>query len=159
MSNPNLLFLDEPTVGMDIQSRKAMHSMVRKIRDEFGTTVFLTTHHMEEAEMLSDRICIINNGKEVAQGTTDELKGYLHKNILSINFVSSNAAVLYRSILKKEFGINDIDINQNRLFINTNDDSSCFNKINYFLLDQKVEFLGIETIKPTLEEVFINLTN
>ena len=59
MSDPKILFLDEPTVGMDLQSRQAMHTMMKKIRRDFGTTIFLTTHYLEEADSLSDRICII----------------------------------------------------------------------------------------------------
>lgn len=65
MSNPRILFLDEPTVGMDIQSRMAMWDMMRKIRGDFATTIFLTTHYLEEADQLSDAICIMKDGKEV----------------------------------------------------------------------------------------------
>lgn len=57
MVNPKILFLDEPTVGMDIQSRIAMWDMMKKIRDGFGTTIFLTTHYLEEADSLSDNVC------------------------------------------------------------------------------------------------------
>ena len=63
MSNPMILFLDEPTVGMDIQSRMAMWDMVRKIRDDFGTTIFLTTHYLEEADNLSNTVCIMKEGR------------------------------------------------------------------------------------------------
>ena len=64
MAKPKLLFLDEPTVGMDIQSRRLMWEMINKIRTDFGTTVFLTTHYLEEADNLSDTICIMKDGKE-----------------------------------------------------------------------------------------------
>lgn len=63
MSEPEILFLDEPTVGMDIQSRMAMWEMLGKIREEFGTTVFLTTHYLEEADSLSDTVCIMKDGR------------------------------------------------------------------------------------------------
>ncbi|MDU2662850.1 MAG: ATP-binding cassette domain-containing protein, partial [Clostridioides difficile] len=69
VSSPKILFLDEPTVGMDVDSRKSMWDMLLKIRDEYGTTIFLTTHYLEEAEQLSDNICIMKNGKDLAQGT------------------------------------------------------------------------------------------
>ena len=77
MVNPKILFLDEPTVGMDIQSRIAMWDMMKKIRDGFGTTIFLTTHYLEEADSLSDNVCIIKDGKEVTQGTPAELRSLL----------------------------------------------------------------------------------
>ena len=60
VSSPKILFLDEPTVGMDVDSRKSMWDMLLKIRDEYGTTIFLTTHYLEEAEQLSDNICIMD---------------------------------------------------------------------------------------------------
>ncbi len=77
ISYPKILFLDEPTVGMDVESRLAMWDMVRKIRKDFETTIFLTTHDLEEADQLSDTICIMNNGKEIIQGSPDSLKEYL----------------------------------------------------------------------------------
>ena len=73
MHRPQLLFLDEPTTGLDPQSRARMWDEVRGLRDT-GTTVFLTTHYLEEADALSDRIAIIDHGKIVALGTPDELK-------------------------------------------------------------------------------------
>ncbi|HEX3023069.1 MAG TPA: ABC transporter ATP-binding protein [Lachnospiraceae bacterium] len=158
MSNPKILFLDEPTVGMDIQSRKVMWDMVKKIRDEFGTTVFLTTHYMDEAEMLSDSICIIHNGKEVTQGTTNELRDYLQQDFLTILFSSSEEAIKYRSIFRKELGLKDIDICQNELSLKGNINVSSFKRLNYFLLDRNVAFSGIEIKRPSLEEIFTNLT-
>ena len=72
ITNPKILFLDEPTVGMDIQSRKMMWDMVRKIRNEFGATIFLTTHYLEEADNLSDTVCIMKGGKEIIQGSPSQ---------------------------------------------------------------------------------------
>lgn len=87
MSNPKILFLDEPTVGMDIQSRIAMWDMMKKIRDEFGTTIFLTTHYLEEADHLSNHICIMKNGKEAAQGTPSKLRSLLRQDTLQDVFL------------------------------------------------------------------------
>ncbi len=73
MSKPRILFLDEPTVGMDAGSRNLMWEMMKQIRDEFKITIFLTTHYLEEAERLSNHICIMKDGKTVKQGTLAEL--------------------------------------------------------------------------------------
>jgi ABC-2 type transport system ATP-binding protein len=73
VNDPNLLFLDEPTTGLDAQARRAMWEVIRKLKAE-GKSVFLTTHYLEEAEILADRVAIMNKGKIVAQGTPDELK-------------------------------------------------------------------------------------
>lgn len=74
MTEPEILFLDEPTVGLDEKSRTELWAMIRKMREKLGTCVFLTTHYLEEAERLSDRICIMKRGKEVVQGTPRDLK-------------------------------------------------------------------------------------
>jgi ABC-2 type transport system ATP-binding protein len=66
---PRLVFLDEPSTGLDPQSRANLWTHIRKLRDELGTTVFLTTHYMDEADSLSDRILIIDHGTIVAEGT------------------------------------------------------------------------------------------
>lgn len=74
LPGPRVLFLDEPTVGMDLPSRRAMQRMVRQARDEWGTTVFLTTHDLAEAEALSDTVCFIRAGRAVAQGALAQLR-------------------------------------------------------------------------------------
>jgi ABC-2 type transport system ATP-binding protein len=74
LHTPKVLFLDEPTLGLDPQSRNQLWTHVRKLNETEGTTVFLTTHYMEEAERVAHRIAIIDHGKIVAQGTADELK-------------------------------------------------------------------------------------
>ncbi|MHB8568461.1 MAG: ABC transporter ATP-binding protein [Nitrososphaerales archaeon] len=73
VNNPKLLFLDEPTTGLDAQARRAMWEVIRRLKSE-GKSVFLTTHYLEEAEVLADRVAIMTRGKIIAQGTPDELK-------------------------------------------------------------------------------------
>jgi ABC-2 type transport system ATP-binding protein len=74
LHTPKILFLDEPTLGLDPQSRNQLWNHVRRLNEAEGTTVFLTTHYMDEAERVAHRIAIIDHGKIVAQGTADELK-------------------------------------------------------------------------------------
>jgi len=74
LHTPKILFLDEPTLGLDPQSRNQLWNHVRRLNEAEGTTVFLTTHYMDEAERVAHRIAIIDHGKIVAQGTPDELK-------------------------------------------------------------------------------------
>ncbi len=108
MSNPKILFLDEPTVGMDLQSRQAMHIMMKKIRRDFGTTIFLTTHYLEEADSLSDRICIIRGGKEAAQGSPKDLRRYLKQNFLKVSFEDQASANDARSCLPELFATDTV---------------------------------------------------
>ena len=90
VSMPKILFLDEPTVGMDVESRKMLWDMIRKIKTQYGTTIFLTTHYLEEADQLSDTICIMKNGKEIIQGPPQSLKAYTNQNIVKIRFNDEN---------------------------------------------------------------------
>ena len=74
LHHPKVLFLDEPTIGLDPQTRNHIWEYLKKMNKEEGTTVFLTTHYMEEAEKVSDKIAVIDHGKIIAQGTSEELK-------------------------------------------------------------------------------------
>ena len=86
ISNPKILFLDESTVGMDVMSRNAMWKMLLKVRETYGTTIFLTTHYLEEADQLSDTICIMKDGKKLVQGTPSSLRKFICQNMLRITF-------------------------------------------------------------------------
>ena len=90
---PQVLFLDEPTTGLDPQARARMWDEIRNLR-ELGTTVFLTTHYLEEADALCDRLAIIDQGKIVAEGTSDELKQAVAGDVVTIGVDGSGARVL-----------------------------------------------------------------
>lgn len=158
MSNPKALFLDEPTVGMDIQSRMAMWDMVRKIRTDFGTTIFLTTHYLEEADQLSDTICIIKKGKAVIQGTPKTLREYLRQNMLTISFSTKKEAKDCFEALKGEMELKASDLRSEKIITGIKKDSADLKKAARWLLKHDIPFRGIEIIQPTLEDIFINLT-
>ncbi|MCZ2970498.1 ATP-binding cassette domain-containing protein, partial [Acinetobacter baumannii] len=80
--NPDLLFLDEPTVGMDITSRRMFWETIRKLASE-GKTIILTTHYLEEADALSNRILLFANGKIIADGTPDEMKATISRKTIT----------------------------------------------------------------------------
>lgn len=89
VNNPDLLFLDEPTSGLDPQSRAHLWDEVRKLR-EMGTTVFLTTHYLEEADVLADRLAIMDDGRIVAEGTPDELKQLIAGDVVTLGLETQN---------------------------------------------------------------------
>lgn len=158
MSNPKVLFLDEPTVGMDIGSRMAMWDMMKKIRDDFGTTIFLTTHYLEEADRLSDTICIMKNGKEVIQGTPHALREYLRQDMLKISFASKEEAKSCFDALKSVVALKETDLRHDKITTGSKNGRGDLEKANRWLLDHSVPFLGIEIMQPALEDVFIRLT-
>src|SRR4030065_224894 len=85
INRPKVLFLDEPTLGLDVQTRAATWNYVRMLKKEFGMTLFMTTHYLEEADALCDRIAIIDHGKIVVVGTPEELKEGLGGDIITLN--------------------------------------------------------------------------
>ncbi|HEK8932042.1 TPA: ABC transporter ATP-binding protein [Clostridioides difficile] len=159
VSSPKILFLDEPTVGMDVDSRKSMWDMLLKIRDEYGTTIFLTTHYLEEAEQLSDNICIMKNGKDLAQGTPSSLRSYIRQNILRITFHNTEDIKKYKDSIKSTGLVKFMSVRENSIFISVNDSRTAFTLINKWLLEHDIEFDAIEIVEPSLEDVFLALTS
>ena len=159
VSSPKILFLDEPTVGMDVDSRKSMWDMLLKIRDEYGTTIFLTTHYLEEAEQLSDNICIMKNGKDLAQGTPSSLRSYIRQNILRITFHNTEDIKKYKDAIKSTGLVKFMSVRENSIFISVNDSRTAFTLINKWLLEHDIEFDAIEIVEPSLEDVFLALTS
>lgn len=158
VSMPKILFLDEPTVGMDIISRKAMWKIMQKIKEDFKTTIFLTTHYLEEADMLSDTICIMKEGHELIQGTPENLKQYTKQNILRIGFSDKHKTKECADILSKAHILPSISIRENSILGSIRDDRKAFENINKWLLQNNISFKSIEIIEPSLEDVFLKLT-
>ncbi len=88
LHDPKVLFMDEPTIGLDTNSRRLLWRLIKKINAQYGVTILLTTHYIEEADMLCDDIAIINNGKIVASGSPQQLKSRANGDIVEIDFSS-----------------------------------------------------------------------
>ena len=160
VSSPQILFLDEPTVGMDVESRTAMWKMLLKIRDELGTAIFLTTHYLEEADFLSDTICIMKKGKILAQGSREELESYIKQNMLRIIFSTNEEAKKYKNILSSMYNTKFTTFKNKSLFISlANNSTNALIEINKWLLNNDIKFNGIEITEPSLEDIFLIITN
>jgi ABC-2 type transport system ATP-binding protein len=146
INNPELLFLDEPSTGLDPQARRNLWNIVQKIKEK-GNTIVLTTHYMEEAERLCDEIAIMDKGRIIARGTPDQLiKEYCEgvTVILPRNSIKSPLSSL-------PFRFREIN---GRIEIRTNDINSCLNK----LLSENADLTEMTVRSPSLENVFLNLT-
>ena len=88
LHDPKVLFMDEPTIGLDANSRRLLWRLIKKINTQYGVTILLTTHYIEEADVLCDDIAIINNGKIVASGSPQQLKSRANGDIVEIDFFS-----------------------------------------------------------------------
>jgi ABC-2 type transport system ATP-binding protein len=110
INRPKVLFLDEPTLGLDVQTRTATWNYIHKLKEEYGMTIFMTTHYLEEADALCDRIAIIDKGRIVSIGTPRELKDSLGGDIITISIKESvDVSELIRGVahvkdVKKENG-------------------------------------------------------
>lgn len=157
MSYPKILFLDEPTVGMDIQSRQSMWEMLRKIKKELGVTIFLTTHYLEEADILSDTICFIKDGKKFMQDSPANLKRFIGKEVVRITVTDSQDAERLKNLLRQKDYIKQIDIDNRLLNVQLDNTYQHFPDLNAYILSSKIGFEGIEITQPTLDDIFLEI--
>jgi ABC-2 type transport system ATP-binding protein len=153
---PQVLFLDEPTAGLDPQSRAHMWEEVRRLRAE-GMTVFLTTHYLEEADALCDRIAIIDHGEIVAEGTPDELKRQIAGDVVAVALNGSAAQAA--SLLAGESFVRGLESRvEGTLRLHVDVGATAVPLIMRVLDGSGVEFGGIEVHRPSLDDVFLNKT-
>jgi ABC-2 type transport system ATP-binding protein len=154
--NPEILFLDEPTTGLDPVSRTSVWAEVRRLNDELGMTIFLTTQYLEEADELCGRVGIIDRGRIVAEGTPDDLKRSVGSDII-IARVEGDAAPLV-SIIEGLEGVQSVEAHGSELVIATDNGSATISPVAVALngCDAKVRDLTLRT--PTLDDVFLDMT-
>ena len=146
INNPKILFLDEPTTGLDPKSRKLVWDYINYLRREHGMTIFLTTHYMEETRD-ADHVVILDKGKIIAKGTPAELKTrYAHSRLIWYTAKSASAEELINKISSNY--IYDAD----HYNIETDDN------LTEFIYEHKDEIKDYELVKRTMDDVFLNLT-
>lgn len=157
LSEPKILFLDEPSVGMDVQSRHTMWNILKQLKEEFGITIFLTTHYLEEADYLSDTICFIDKGKKIIQDTPTKLRQYMQKNIIRAIFKSEDMALKFGSCLSEKHEIERFYCKGTSLYLQVaNDINTALQKIGNIAL-QSPSCIGVEIVEPTLEDIFVEI--
>jgi ABC-2 type transport system ATP-binding protein len=155
VAKPPIIFLDEPTTGLDPRSRLAMWKIIEDLMKE-GATILLTTQYLEEADILADRIAVIDHGKVIAQGTADELKSKVGKNRLELTFTKTTDLKNVEQILSGE----DASLNEAEYSISIPIETGV-KEVKQILdkLEQKgIEVESMALHKPTLDDVFLNLT-
>ncbi|RLI42183.1 ATP-binding protein [Candidatus Bathyarchaeota archaeon] len=155
MHDPQILFLDEPTSGLDVQSTNVIRGILRRLNEEEGKTIFLTTHYIEEAEKLCHRVAILNRGEIVAQGTVDELKASIK--MTEIVEVTFNASIPSLSELEKRCD-KVVRLKENKIRLYSPHISRNIEAIMDFARRNGLEILSVNTLNPTLEDVFIRYT-
>ena len=153
---PKLIFLDEPTVAVDPQSRNNILDGIKKLRDD-GATIVYTTHYMEEVEILCDRVIILDKGKILAAGTTDELKE-LAKIEEKISIEVNDLETKYIDKIKELKNVNDVKYNGNMLLITYKKGKNNLVEIMEYLKENRIKYNKIFSERPTLNDVFLELT-
>ena len=159
LSRPSVLFLDEPTVGLDIQTRRKIWSYIKKIRKEFGMTVFISTHYMEEADELCGRIGIIDFGKIQVIDTPKSMKRAIGNEIISFNLVDgkSNQDTLIDQINNIEF-VKEVKNKQDSITVFSTNSNEVIPKIFQASTNLNMKINSLTLKQPTLDDVFISYT-
>jgi ABC-2 type transport system ATP-binding protein len=155
MHLPQLLFLDEPTTGLDPQSRARMWDEVRKLRDT-GTTVFLTTHYLEEADALCDRIAIIDHGKIVALGTPDELKRQVAGDVVVVGTDEDAGRAL--ELLKSQPFVREATLADGIVRLYVDRGETAMPQILRTLDSAGIALASLSLNRPSLDDVFLRQT-
>ena len=153
---PKLIFLDEPTVAVDPQSRNNILDGIKKLREQ-GATIVYTTHYMEEVELLCDRIIILDKGKILAEGTSDTLKE-LAKIEEKVTVEVNNLEEKYIDEIKKSSVVDNVIYDSNILTIHYKEGKNNLVELMEMLKSNNVKYNKIYSERPTLNDVFLELT-
>ena len=163
LHQPSVLILDEPTVGLDIQSRFAIWEFLRKLRAS-GVTVLISSHYLEEIDALADRVAIIDRGKIIAEGTTDELKTKVGGDRITVRireFADRQEAEQAKKILQQLPIVQSITINSaqgNAVNLFVTPDPNAISEIQNMLTAVDIEVFSLSQSRPSLDDVFLAAT-
>lgn len=153
---PKLIFLDEPTVAVDPQSRNNILDGIKALRDN-GATIIYTTHYMEEVEILCDRVIIIDKGKIIASGTNDEVKSLANiEEKVSVEVMNLDAKYIEK--IKKIKNVDEVVYNNSILLITYRKGKNNLDKLLDYLKEEHIKYNKIYSERPTLNDVFLELT-
>ena len=154
--NPDVLFLDEPTTGLDPVSRQKVWEEVRRLNDELGVTIFLTTQYLEEADRLADRVGIIDAGRIAAEGTPEDLKRSVGQDLVVASTRGEVNGAVER--LRSLEAVERVDVRGEELTIATPDGPRVVGKVAVALEESGVAVERLTLRTPTLDDVFLEVT-
>jgi len=156
--HPPVLFLDEPTSGLDPQSRARLWEEVRKLQQS-GTTVFLTTHYLEEADALCDRLAIMDEGRIVAEGTPTELKRQVAGDVVTLGLEAHDGALQRgEDLLRSQMFVREVSLDKNDLRLYVERGEEALPQILRLLDGAGLVIQTIALSRPTLDDVFLRQT-
>lgn len=158
MHRPDVLFLDEPTTGLDPQNRANLWEQIRNLREQ-GTTIFLTSHYLDEVDLLSDRLAIMDHGRIVAEGSPRELKKQIAGDVITIGLKRDEKLFLRAmDLFKRHSTIREVTQENEHLRLYVEDGGAAIPQILRLLDDEKISLQTIALSVPTLDDVFLKKT-
>ena len=152
---PKLMFLDEPTIGLDPSARKIVWEKLTSFRKDYGTTIFFNTHYMDEADLYSDEIAIMDKGKMVKFGTASELKHSIRRDVIQFNLGNHGVdEIVLKKIRNMDF-VSDVAIHNSELKVVVEDAETALPDIMEILRTDGITVAKISTTRPTLDDVFL----
>ena len=158
MHEPKIVFLDEPTTGLDIVSRETLWRYVAALNREEGVTFFLTTQYLEEADRLADEVAIIADGHIVAQGSPDELKASIGTDVITVHIRDDERLDVAQGIVRAMESVEDIRVVDGSLVVYVREGSSAIAPIVVLLEEAALPVAQISLTRPTLDDVFLRKT-
>ena len=152
---PKIMFLDEPTIGLDPGARKIVWEQLTSFKKEYGVTIFFNTHYMDEADLYSDQIAIIDKGKIVTIGTAEELKRSLRGEVISLSLEGNNFKEEVVKKLRSLGTTRDVIVNKSELNILVDDAETALPSVMEVLRTEGISAQKIAMTKPTLDDVFL----
>lgn len=155
---PPLLFLDEPSTGLDPQSRANLWEHVLDIRERFGTTLFLTTHYLDEADTMAERVMIIDHGQVIADASPEKLKTDLAGDRVTIRLADAREVERARAVVERLGALHELSVDGARLDLRIPNGSEVLPDAVRRLDHDGIEVTSAEVRRPTLDDVFLTLT-
>ncbi len=157
---PRVLFLDEPTTGLDPVSRAKVWEEVRRLNTELGVTIFLTTQYLEEADALAGRVGIIDEGRIVAQGTPEALKREVGNDLIVVTLQQTDGAPMATLVdeVRRLDGVTDVSGGRDELVVSAVDGASVVNDLVVAMNGRGLRAAALTLRTPTLDDVFLNAT-
>lgn len=155
---PPLLFLDEPSTGMDPQSRANLWEHILRLRQEMGTTIVLTTHYLDEADSMAERVIVIHKGTIIADDTADALKAELAGDLVTLTVETGSCTAGLAAFLEHADGVRDITITGDRLNIRVVRADRALPELLRLSESHRIRIKSADLSRPTLDDVFLGLT-
>jgi len=156
INRPHVFFLDEPTLGLDVQTRAATWNYIKLLKKQFGMTIFMTTHYLEEADMLCDRVAIIDHGKIITIGTPNDLKESLGGDIMALSIQDSKADI--SDLIQKVPRVKEVKKQDGTYRIKVEDGEETAPTIIDAVRTEGYKVTRLSLTKPTLDEVYLEYT-